>query len=679
MENKLNKWFDAAKHNPPMISTKEVGAMISNPPAVKGRLSTLKKTVFMGTIFLIITSWLYWMNVSAPFETSIQKETTQQSEIVVGDTLKTLAESDHSNKQLFIKEENKQSQVQYGSESTDYNDVELEYPLNHTGGVGEEQNEELQFQHPILFLDSKELEVLDIKIEKGSYNYYYKTYSYQSTIKATQLKSVNDSFFFAKGFPGKNYFIKPWETDFYPLYLTDSLGNDQRNFHFQDKRDSQSWAEFNDSLAHHFRVTYQHLIPIAIRTPDLGRLEILWYKPTKALIKKLPARYAVLFNEGGYSSNRNWGNGESKKSDEKMIDLTNEELAALGIFTDGNVLRYLTQSDTTVYHFDFNPKPSVFAFSIKVEKSGGISSNNIHEQDAELKKLSNSVVPALISINQIREGGKESFMIAEQNTIPFGYRTEFIQRIKEDLVPIKVLTRGISLMDQHDNEIVFWYKNNDTFWQKLPEWARVKARQHYPHFNEVKYGRLIADLKQKDERDNAKHHVTANDIETSEATAIDLTPKELRKLNIRFDGKFLSYQMMSQRLDSSYVIIDLIVTPDNFSLNTRGKTGKATKYKSNKNYPWYITDTLLGISQNFVDPLGTDEENDQRLKDMDRMFKERLPDMIPVRIRFDTKAVRDAKYKHPQTILLFWFPETETFMKALPQRIQKQKNLISPK
>src|SRR6478752_2405005 len=88
MENKLNKWFDAAKHSPPMISTKEVGAMISNPPAAKGGLSTLRKTVFMGTILLIVIGWLYWLNSIAPVDIINQQESTKLVTIIADDTLK---------------------------------------------------------------------------------------------------------------------------------------------------------------------------------------------------------------------------------------------------------------------------------------------------------------------------------------------------------------------------------------------------------------------------------------------------------------------------------------------------------------------------------------------------------------------------------------------------------------
>lgn len=870
MENKLNKWFDAAKHNQPVIPAEEVGAMISNPPAVtigakgtKGRFSTFQKSIFMGTLLLIITSWFFWMNDTTQGETDNLTEIANEEAII--DTPKASDEVTDFPKQLVvvpnvgIKNGHKEPVVGYIGEPWNEDVMRIHVPLenyplpNANGFEGRNRDiseyiqltsEELtrlgiisdgksfsfwskykEGDSTVMVIEEMEMnkqQVLTYNVKlamskntdyevwpipaivEGDHNWYWLTddedkieYGYtkkfyenvkhllvpvaiktdvtinkkrqvhnyvfwyrptegflkllpasivqnikekyagytdaayaeevaiikqeakanealasfnsfelsqikdraitlqinefkklgfhkldkklnyvnyykeqNGTVKMVVINEVDNELYFTGSFASlKKY--KLWiNKHVHPLFITDSALISIKSYFFQTTTDKRYDDAIKEKVK--FKGMQDTLVPIRFVLSDNKTVYYIWFAKTEAFLKLLNPTTVSALNEtyigdkiplGNYPvpsiNNFNYGKADGSTA----IQLNNEELAALGIITDGNTLSYLNQFDTTVYHFDNNSKPTVFAFSITVTKSGDLRSNNIHELDEELKKRSNSAVPVMISMSQLSDDD-DRFLIAKQY-IPEGYTTEFTTQMQNDLVPVKVYTKGNALAYQHDNELTFWYKNNDMFRQKLPDWARFKVQQHYPPFNEEKYKQFIDDLDEKSKEVYKQNQATAEEIKASETKIIKLTPQELRELNIRFNGKKLKYQIMSRTLDSSYVIIDLLVTPDIFSLNTRGKTGKPIHYKWNKNFAWYITDTSLAILQNFVDPLGTAEENDQRSKNMERKFKERLQKMIAVRVQFDDKAVKKAKYKHPKTDLLFWFPQTEELRKVL--------------
>jgi hypothetical protein len=681
MENKVNKWFEAAKRAEPIISAKDVEVMISNPPAAKGRFFSFRKRIVMGTLFLIITGWLYWFTFSTPAELNKPNEVTTQT---ITNSL-----NEHPKQEQLVEN---LSSVDAGEDveeiimSTIIPQMEYEPGLHFTrNGIAEnDQHDSLIFWNRILVLDEKELKELGISIVSGAYNYYYKTYAFQDNIKATQLKSQNDSFYFAKGYPGRNYFMKPWETDFYPVYLTDSNGNHQRNFHFQDRLNNQTLEVFNDSLRALFLASYHRLIPIGIRTPENGNLEIVWYKPTKAFINNLPKRYSILFddNMNGNAMKKGQialGHTGFLAQNETLnnyveILLTNEELLKLGIRTDGNVLEYLNQYDTSAQiHFDFDTKTAmVFAMDLKISKTGGCRTNNIHALDSNLVKYSNNAVPLIITRLSDEDNLNESYSVLKKD-IPSTKLSTFAKAMRSKLIPVKVKTKGQGVAYVHDNTVIFWYKNNQNFREKLPYSVAENLSLH-EDFSEQELLDYINELNIQAKEEVNLYKPADQMVNRKQAEFVQFSNKELRKLHIKFNGKKLGYKVFSYDLDSHLVIIDLDVTPDIFQLNNNHRR-KKVKLKQTEKFAWYITDSNLNIEANFIDPIsqvGNQEADEQRLRDQGKLFLNRLDNLIPLLVIFSPTAMKKAKYGKPSSHLVFWFPATPEFLNNLPARVQEK-------
>jgi hypothetical protein len=112
MENNLNKWFEAAKASDPILTANEVEAMISNPPAVKGGFSTLKRSVFMTSLFVLIFGIWFWGGEKPSSTIVLQQEGIQQAasvpQIKANDSSKPLP---NQNQKVFILHQGKKEEV----------------------------------------------------------------------------------------------------------------------------------------------------------------------------------------------------------------------------------------------------------------------------------------------------------------------------------------------------------------------------------------------------------------------------------------------------------------------------------------------------------------------------------------------------------------------------------------
>lgn len=300
MENNLKKWFTAAADAEPIIEVEEVVAMINKAP-YKGTLKSTDNYIkITATLVFVIAILGYWLNI--PLEE--QKQTEKKR-----DTLIRIDIPEMKIKPEMLKSRIANSSLKSIEHLNITNDsqariVDCEMRNNSNDffspGFNDAKATEVpfvsvdNFQDRILYLTERELEKLDITFIEGVHNHYHKTYSVANSIKATQLRSFNDSFYFTKGYPGQNYFIKPWESNFYPLFLTDSLGNHQQNFHFQDCPENMDHSTFVDSLRNDFLKSYKDLLPVAIRSSKNGKLSILWYEPSNGFFKCVSKRTKIL-------------------------------------------------------------------------------------------------------------------------------------------------------------------------------------------------------------------------------------------------------------------------------------------------------------------------------------------------------------------------------------------------
>lgn len=659
MKNNLQKWFAAAADAEPIVKVEEVGAMINTVPRSVRVKPTFKHFIIMGASLILITSLVYWMNMpggevvkveieksSLPQHTiaPIQEERTpfasQQIRIAREDRITTISRKETIEREELYVESNGQ--------------VIPEIPQSGT----------LDFQSRIIYLTEKDFEKLDIHFIRNGYNHYYKTYSHQQKVKATQLRSINDSFYFAKGNPGKNYFIKPWESDYHPLFLTDSLGNQQQNFHFQDRPENRTPQQFADSLRNNFLMSYNDLLPIAIRTSATGKLNILWYKPTRELFKQLP-----ILNEAfsyGHQSSNQFLKEEKKIEKGEYIYLSDKELAVLGIRTDGNTLEYLNQYDKGILDLNSGQKDmEVLAIDIKVSASGGINSNNVHAKDSILAKYSNDAIPLIITYGSATNAVEQFYILNKH--VPYTKRTIFVQKMKELLVPVVVKTKAKGILYKVDQTFTFWYKNEASFRSKLP----IEYANHFdqfPDFNEEYLQYYIKELKDLENKEAKQYDPTLSDKQKAQSQFNILSSADLKKLGIDFNGSILDYKLFANTTDNRMVAINLLVTPDMYSLNYKHKSRKVKKLKWRDTYALYVTDSNLNITSNFIDPIGqidnqgAEEEREIR---KEQLFMQRLDSLVPVLVTFNPKAVKQAIYKSPQTHLVFWFPKSKEMQQVI--------------
>jgi hypothetical protein len=355
------------------------------------------------------------------------------------------------------------------------------------------------------------------------------------------------------------------------------------------------------------------------------------------------------------------------------IELSNEELLKLGIRTDGNVLEYLNQYDTAQMHFDFDTKTTmVFALDLKISKTGGWRTNNTHRLDSNLMKYSNDAVPLLITRLSDEDNLNESFAVLQKG-IPATKLTAFSKTMQSKLIPVKVKTKGQGVVYVHDNTVVFWYKNNPTFREKLPHWIAENLSQ-LEDFSEQELLDYIDELKGHAKEEADLYKPDEKLVKRKQSEFVQISNKELRKLHLKFNGKKLGYKVFSYDIDSHLVVIDLAVTPDIFNQNNNHGR-KRVKLKQTEQFVWYITDSNLNIDANFIDPIsqvGNQEANEQRIREQGKFFLNRLDSLIPILVTFSPDALKQAKYNNPATHLVIWFPKSEELLKSLPKREQKK-------
>jgi hypothetical protein len=319
MENNPNKWFDAAAGAKPILAVEDIEAILN-----KANNKVFSKSIdnyikIMAAIVFVISILWFWLNI--PSEERKQIESKGDDIPVRSDIpqMKTKLETPKS--EVVINRSKSIEHYYLTNDSVDLlKDSQVgNYPndlfisgIDGATVISIKSHAIDDFQNRILYLNERELEKLGLIFTEGSYNHYYKTYSHANKIKATQLISYKDSFYFIKGYPGRNYFIKPWENDFHPMFLTDSLGNNQQNFHFQDCPVNMSFSIFVDSLRNDFLKSYKNLLPVAIRSSKNGKLYILWYEPSNVFFKCVSNRTKVLIDSYQFYEGQKMRNDFSK-------------------------------------------------------------------------------------------------------------------------------------------------------------------------------------------------------------------------------------------------------------------------------------------------------------------------------------------------------------------------------
>ncbi len=362
---------------------------------------------------------------------------------------------------------------------------------------------------------------------------------------------------------------------------------------------------------------------------------------------------------------------EEKQNNDGYLHLTNEELANLGIITDGNVLRYLNRTDTSKIINDYYGKSILsFAYDIDVEKHGSMRTNNTHKADSILESSSNPNIPLLISITEVKSK-KENWMIGN-GKLPHDLKDKYIEEIKPKLIPIVVNLKGKTSLYSYDNDVAFWYRNNEMLRNSLPHEIALELKKHYPDFDENAYQSYLKHISNTSKEAAKKYSVSKEEIENIKSKMLFLSNKDLKKLGIKFNGKKLVCKQSTLSSNGKYFGLELVLTPELFLINISDNLWHPST-DSQKNL-WYCSDSSFQIIHDFTDNLSEQDEKKYYdfLREKNTRFKSRIDSMIPVFVSFDEKAIRKSKEKDPLKSQILWFPKNEAFLKKLSKENQEK-------
>lgn len=228
---------------------------------------------------------------------------------------------------------------------------------------------------------------------------------------------------------------------------------------------------------------------------------------------------------------------EAYISPEGYLVLNHQELADLGIFTDGQILNYLVQTDSfQTIKWDKKTTREAFMFSINIEKHGSTRMDKISGDSLKLKDTK-PFWP--LAFKQGRKNEKTTLTIIDQ-FFNKGYELDYFNEAKPNLIPVYVFLKAKEGKFSHDNELVFWFKNEPEFIANLPSDAQQECLKK---FGPPKNNAYFLTLRNKYRNMAVSTYNTKGFDSISVAifkkNYIKLADKELKKLKITKRGKTL--------------------------------------------------------------------------------------------------------------------------------------------
>lgn len=312
---------------------------------------------------------------------------------------------------------------------------------------------------------------------------------------------------------------------------------------------------------------------------------------------------------------------------EIKINLTNDELKALGIITNGNELFFEITNDS-MKALAFRTKSRLdFLFRLKVGASG--SRNIVSNKIQDIRFANNEVWPLVVELSADMDSK------SEYHALDFGVSSNqellFAEKIIPHLVPIEVNLKGMGLINAHDNNITFWYKNTESFRKLLPALYRESLEQ-MPNFDEQKKQQIIDNLNQQRAIKAAATELT--DLEKKEVVEkfIFISANKARKLGIRSSTNQLQYKLNLQNTEGKMVKATIFHSDDQIvNYSHRKKTYRSTQNDSIQ--PLFYTDTAFSEMECYHLPLpNISNQSEIEAKDYETAihFKKIHSSLIPI-------------------------------------------------
>ncbi|MFN3444443.1 MAG: T9SS type A sorting domain-containing protein [Bacteroidia bacterium] len=390
----------------------------------------------------------------------------------------------------------------------------------------------------------------------------------------------------------------------------------------------------------------QQVTPDSLNKPQEPNKITSWFEPKNSnsyIEPQEPTR--EYFNE----------NGE--------LMLTHEELAKLGIITDGNVLSYEIITDSAnKYRYDTITKIETPTYSLKIGKSGSSSSiqNSTEKVDTTYFKNFHAIAIEDSITNKVDEKNRLTFT---EMVGPFGYRLDYFNELKPSLVPLMLELKAKGKIYNSDRKLVFWFKNEISFIQALPDEMAKAVEEKYGKPQDKNY---FADLKGKYQKKSppAKGFDSLT-IKLLQNSYVKIQPEFLREINIKHKGDKLRLVYWESKLNKA---------------KTR-QVYRKTIYKSKANYTSIMhgIPTLINQKKGKIkvenSPIAESNYNLSRidfLRNVDdsigpfmdnpsyNFFKQLTPDLYPIMVDSQT---------------IFWFYKNEKLNTLIQKSAYKRADL----
>lgn len=274
-----------------------------------------------------------------------------------------------------------------------------------------------------------------------------------------------------------------------------------------------------------------------------------WFKPKNDIIYPTPQNPTrEYFNE----------NGE--------LILTHEELAKLGIITDGNVLNYKNIVDTVIrVSKSESNKPEVMGklyFSLKIIESGG--KHTTQGGSLPLIKLSENSLPFWCSFIVLKSDKDSSIIYTEFYFNRKISLDSFAKEVKPYFIPVRVQTHAKENRKyQTDNDLVFWFKCEQAFINVLPEEVKTKLQPRVDTTNIANYGKHIAGYKYNGTNKNLSVQLSTDKV------------TELKKRIIKLDKA--GFNLLHLKVNKNKFTFKGIVSDNDIAHHIRFKYMQGTK------------------------------------------------------------------------------------------------------
>lgn len=264
-------------------------------------------------------------------------------------------------------------------------------------------------------------------------------------------------------------------------------------------------------------------------------------KPTTKLFDPIP--FTPLFNENPIDDNRTYFDKDG------YLILTNEELAKLGIITDGNVLKYENVTDTVIDVFENNNmiKKHTY-FGVNISSEGGVSIDHDFKNNKEIINNSLNFWPAYITTKSIYYSKKRAIKkVSSFATVDwlfgFGYENNFTEEIAPLLIPVAVNLKSNNpgkLSTEY--QIVFWFKTEQLFYNQLAENVAKAAKSDYGISNISQYKIILQKYRNKSRNGANPYGIDSVTSLSLQKRYIEPQQNQYKDLNIFKKKNFFSYK-----------------------------------------------------------------------------------------------------------------------------------------